>query len=127
MKFQTATFFSLLAVARASSIGAGHAAHAHHVARQVAAVGGSSASVPAAGAVTTNAAAAPTPVVLTTTAFTTGTAIPPLSLISSGMASESSLPLTATYTPGAHPPKVSGAPPLPATCTSARTRLLSRS
>ena len=47
-----------------------------------------------------------------------GTTIPPLSQITSGMATPSTLPVTATYPAGATPP-ISGAPTLPTPCKSA--------
>ncbi|KAH7890773.1 carbohydrate esterase family 4 protein [Phlebopus sp. FC_14] len=65
------------------------------------------ASSPASGAASSSSAAN-TPVPTTPV----GTSIPPLSQITSGMASPSTLPVTATYPAGASPP-ISGAPTLP--------------
>lgn len=47
-----------------------------------------------------------------------GTTIPPLSQITSGMPTPSTLPVTTTYSHGATPP-ISGAPTLPTPCTFA--------
>jgi hypothetical protein len=69
-----------------------------------------------AGAVTGSPTFTTSPPVLTTTLFTSGESMRPLSEISYGMASQSSLPITATYSAG-QAAKISGAPPLPTPCT----------
>ncbi|KAG8220949.1 carbohydrate esterase family 4 protein [Butyriboletus roseoflavus] len=69
-------------------------------------VSSSASSTASAAASTSSGSASPVP----TTPV--GTTIPPLNQITSGMATPSTLPVTATYPAGATPP-ISGAPPLP--------------
>jgi hypothetical protein len=134
MKFTFSTSTALLTLASVSAVSAHaeHAAHHNHaravqhnrrqgVAEAAAAAttvaSGVSASIPAVPVSATGApVVTPTPVVLTTTSAATGTGLRPLSEISSGMATQSGLPLTATYTAG-QAAKISGAPPLPSPCT----------
>ncbi|KAL0947857.1 hypothetical protein HGRIS_010494 [Hohenbuehelia grisea] len=70
---------------------------------------GSSGAAPPPGA-TPSSSGPPPPA--TFTALDTGTGIPPLSSITSGMPTQATLAPSVTFTPGASPP-VSGAPPLP--------------
>src|SRR6267154_6408296 len=89
-----------------------HEQHARHGKRQNAgAVLASSASSSAAGS-TTSASSSNSPVPTTPV----GTTIPPLSAITSGMATPSTIPVTATYSAGATP-LISGAPVLPTPCS----------
>ena len=82
----------------------------------------SSASSPSSGtgtgtASSTTSASSGSVVTLPSTGLV-GTTIPPLSQITSGMPSPTTLPVTATYRPGTTP-RISGAPPLPSSCKSA--------
>lgn len=81
----------------------------------------SAATVSSAAAGTTSAAAsAPATTAAAGSAVGTGSySVPPLESISVGMPSGVIPTLTTTYTPGASPTYLSGAPPLPTKCTSA--------
>lgn len=72
-------------------------------------------ATPSIPAVSGSAGLTTSSVYLTYTPSPAVSGIPPLSQINSGMSSQPTSTVTATYTPGANAP-VSGAPPLPSAC-----------
>ena len=102
------SLLSVLYAVQLFLVASGEAINPRHVVikRLAATVSGASAVTPPPQAATSTSIPA-----------ATGTGIPPLSVISSGMPTRTSRAAVTTYTPGAQPP-ISGAPPLPTLATA---------